>query len=110
MTEREVADVNTETVTSWVGTLGACTKLDRSLTIAAALIGALDWRPHMKIIVDEDGEIIAKATDDHTLVGGHHRLTVAASLGKRLFWKDTGEPVKLDLFFKHNGSSLRYSA
>jgi hypothetical protein len=26
---------------------------------------------------------------------------VAASLGKRLFWRDTGEPVKLDLFFKH---------
>ncbi len=32
----------------------------------------------MKNIVDEDGEIIAKATDDHTLVGGHHRLAVAA--------------------------------
>ena len=46
----------------------------------------------MKIIVDEAGEIIAKATDDHTLIGGHHRLAVAASLGKRLFWRDTGEP------------------
>ena len=33
----------------------------------------------MKNIVDEDGEIIAKATDDHTLIGGHHRLAVAAS-------------------------------
>ena len=54
----------------------------------------------MKVIIDEDGEIIAKATDDHTLIGGHHRLSVAASLGKRLFWRDTGEPVKLDLFFK----------
>jgi hypothetical protein len=64
----------------------------------------------MKVIIDEDGEIIAKATDDHTLIGGHHRLSVAASLGKRLFWRDTGEPVKLDLFFKHHGSSLRYSA
>ncbi|WP_240537926.1 hypothetical protein [Bradyrhizobium japonicum] len=34
------------------------------------------------IIVDEDGEIIATASDDHTLIGGHHRLAVAASLGK----------------------------
>ena len=54
----------------------------------------------MRSIVDEAGEVIAKATDDHTLVGGHHRLAVAASLGKKLFWKDTGEPVKLDPFFK----------
>ena len=60
-------------------------------------------------IVDEDGEIIATASDDHTLIGGHHRLAVAASLGKRLFWRDTGEPVKLDLF-KHHGSSLRHTA
>jgi hypothetical protein len=72
--------------------------------------GALDWRRHMRSIVDEAGEIIAKATDDHTLIGGHHRLAVAASLGKRLFWRDTGEPVKLDLFFKHHGSSLRHTA
>jgi hypothetical protein len=84
--------------------------LDGLHTIAAALIGAFEWSWHMKIIVDEAGEIIAKATDDHTLIGGQHRLAVAASLGKRLFWKDTGEPVKLDLFFKHYGSSLRYSA
>ena len=60
----------------------------------------------MKNIVDETGEIIAKATDDHTLIGGHHRLAVAASLGQKLFWRDTGEPVKLDPFFKHHGSSL----
>jgi hypothetical protein len=46
----------------------------------------------MKVIIDEAGEIIAKATDDHTLIGGHHRLSQAASLGKRLFWRDTGEP------------------
>ena len=59
----------------------------------------------MKNIVDEAGEIIAKATDDHTLIGGHHRLAVAVSLGQKLFWKDTGEPVKLDPFFK--GSSHR---
>ena len=62
----------------------------------------------MKNIVDEDGEIIAKATDDHTLIGGHHRLAVAASLGQKLFWKDTGEPVRLDPFFK--GSSHRHTA
>ena len=63
---------------------------------------------HMKNIVDEDGEIVAKATDDHTLIGGHHRLAVAASLGQKLFWKDTGEPVRLDPFFK--GSSHRHTA
>jgi hypothetical protein len=62
----------------------------------------------MRSIVDETGEIIAKATDDHTLVGGHHRVAVAASFGKELFWKDTGEPVKLDPFFK--ASSHRYTA
>ena len=33
----------------------------------------------MKTIVNEAGEIIAKTTDDHTLIGGHHRLAVAAS-------------------------------
>jgi hypothetical protein len=65
--------------------------------------GALDWGRHMRNIVDEAGEVIAKATDDHTLIGGHHRLALAASLGKKLFWKNTGEPVKLDPFFK--GSS-----
>jgi hypothetical protein len=69
---------------------------------------ALDWRRHMKNIVDEAGEIIAIATDDHTLIGGHHRLAVAASLGQKLFWKDTGEPVKLDPFFK--GSFHRHTA
>ena len=78
--------------------------------MVAALTGALHWRPRMRVIVDETGEIIAKATDDHTLIGGHHRLAVAASLGKRLFWRDTGEPVKLDSFFKHHGTSLRYTA
>ena len=62
--------------------------------------GALDWGRHMRNIVDEAGEIIAKATDDHTLIGGHHRLALAASLGQKLFWKHTGEPVKLDPFFK----------
>ena len=61
-------------------------------------------------IVNEAGEIIAKTTDEHTLVGGHHRLAVEASLGHKLFWRDTGEPVKLDNFFKHYGSSLRHTA
>jgi hypothetical protein len=64
----------------------------------------------MKVIIDDTGEIIAKATDDHTLIGGHHRLSQAASLGKKLFWRETGEPVKLDNFFKHYGSSLRHTA
>ena len=64
---------------------GTGTRLDKLRTIAAALTGALDWRRPMKIIVDEVGEIIAKATHDHVLIGGHHRLAVAASLGKRLF-------------------------
>ena len=62
----------------------------------------------MRNIVDEAGEIIAKASDDHTLLGGHHRLAVAASLGQKLFWKDTGERVKLDPYFK--GSSDRRTA
>jgi hypothetical protein len=35
-----------------------------------------------------------------TLIGGHHRLALAAILGQKLFWKHTGEPVKLDPFFK----------
>jgi hypothetical protein len=89
---------------------GPGTRLDRSRAIGAALTGALDWKRPMKTIVDEAGEIIAKATDDHILIGGHHRLAVAASLGKRLFWRDTGEPVKLDLFFKYYGSSPRHTA
>ena len=62
----------------------------------------------MKDIVNEDDEIIAKATDDHTLVGGHHRLAVAASLGQKVFWQDTGKPVKVDTFFR--ASSHRHIA
>ena len=84
---------------------GARMRLDRLRTMATALTGALHWRRRMKTIVDEAGEVIAKATDDHTLIGGHHRLAVAASRGQRLFWRDTGEPVKLDLFFRHKFSS-----
>jgi len=51
---------------------------------------------HMRNIVNEDGEIIAKATKDGTLVGGYHRIIMASSLYQKLFWQDTGEPVKLD--------------
>ncbi|MCK1276870.1 hypothetical protein IVB46_16735 [Bradyrhizobium sp. 61] len=60
-------------------------------------------------IVDEDGEIIATASDDHTLIGGHHRLAVAASLGKRLFWRDTGEPVKPSTYSLSRSPSVRCS-
>ncbi len=97
---------NTEAVIFMGWNAGAGTRLDRLRAIAAALT----WRRPMKIIVDEAGESIAQATDDHTLIGGHHRLAVAASLGQRLFWRDTHEPVKLDRFFKHHGSSLRDTA
>jgi hypothetical protein len=62
----------------------------------------------MRNIVDEAGEIVAMASDEHTLIGGHHRLAVAASAGRQLYWKDTGELVKLDPFFK--GSSRRHTA
>jgi hypothetical protein len=44
----------------------------------------------------------------HMLSSGQHRLAVAPSLGRKLFWKDTGEPLKLDPFFK--GSSHRPTA
>ena len=101
---------NTEAVIFMGWNAGAGARLDRLRAIVAALTGALDWRRPMKIIVDEAGEIIAQTTDDHTLIGGHHRLAVAASLGKRLFWRDTGEPVKLEPFFKHHASSLRHTA
>ena len=107
---RDVAHGNTKSATFLHWNAGAGARLDKSRSIAAALSGALHWRQRMKVIIDEAGEIIAKATDDHTLIGGHHRLSVAASLGKRLFWRDTGEPVKLDHFFKHHGSSLRHTA
>jgi hypothetical protein len=55
---------------------------------------------HMRNIVNEDGEIIAKATKDGTLVGGHHRIIVAGSLNQKLSWQDTGEPVKLDALMR----------
>jgi len=64
----------------------------------------------MRNIVNEAGEIVAKATRDGTLVGGHHRIAVAASLGQKLFWQDNGEPVSLEAFFRHPASSLRHTA
>ena len=57
----------------------------------------------MRNIVNEDGEIIAKATKEGTLIGGHHRIMVVGSLGQKLFWQDTGEPVKLDALM-HQGT------
>ena len=85
-------------------------QLEPSAQRAIVRVHRLRWigGGHMRNIVDEAGEIIAKVTDDHTLIGGHHRLAVAATLGQKLFWKDTGEPVKLDPFFK--GSSHRHTA
>jgi hypothetical protein len=106
----DVEHVETGVVIFMDWNAGAGTRLDRPRAFAAALTGCVGWRRPMKFIVDEAGEIIAQTTDDHTLIGGHHRLAVAASLGKKLFWRDTGEPVKLDHFFKHHGSSLRHTA
>jgi hypothetical protein len=92
-------DTKSATFLHWNAGTGA--RLDRQRSIAAALAGRRIGRRRMKVIVDETGEIIAKASDEHTLIGGHHRLSLEASLGKGLFWRDTGEPVKLDHFFKH---------
>ena len=103
------AAIQQKSMTLCVGTQGADATLDQSRSVKAALEGRCFWRQRMKVIIDEAGEIIAKATDDHTLIGGHHRLSQAASLGKRLFWRETGEPVKLDHFFKHHGSTLRHT-
>jgi hypothetical protein len=64
----------------------------------------------MRNIVNETGEIIAKASQDGTLVGGHHRIAVAASLGHKLLWQDTREPVNLEAFFRHPRSSQRHVA
>src|SRR6478735_1077382 len=101
---------NTEAVSFMGWNSGAGTRLDRLRAIAAALTGALDWRRPMKIIVDETGESTAQATDDHTLIGGHHRLAVAASLGQRVFWPDTPEPRTPARFFKHHGNPFRDTA
>jgi hypothetical protein len=64
----------------------------------------------MRNIVNENGEIVAKATRDGTLVGGHHRIAVAASHGQKLLWEDSGEPVNLEPFFRHPTTSQRHVA
>jgi hypothetical protein len=65
----------------------------------------------IKTIVNQSGEIIAKTTDDGALIGGHHRLSLAASIGQPLFWKDTGEQVTLDaVFFRQMGGAHRLNA
>ena len=56
----------------------------------------------MRSIVNEDGEIIAKATKEGTRIGGHHRIMLAGSHGQKLFWQDTGEPVRLDALMHPN--------
>jgi hypothetical protein len=35
---------------------------------------------------------------------------VAASLGQKLLWQDSGEPVNLEGFFRHPGSTQRHVA
>ena len=37
----------------------------------------------MRTIVNENGETVAKATKDGTLLGGYHRIMAASSLGQR---------------------------
>ena len=54
----------------------------------------------MRNIVNEAGEVIAKASDDHTLVGGQHRIMLASSLGHAIYWQETGQPVKIDSFLR----------
>jgi hypothetical protein len=93
---------------TWTRVSSACSVHRSNQCPATSTRPSVGLEGNMRNIVDEAGEIIAKASDDHTLVGGHHRLAVAASLGRKLFWKDTGEPVKLDPFFK--GSSHRPTA
>lgn len=65
----------------------------------------------MRNIISEAGEVIAKTTDDGTLIGGQHRLSAAASVGQHLLWQDTREAVKLDAaFFKQLGGFHRHIA
>ena len=57
---------------------------------------------HMRNIVNEAGEVIAKVTIDGILVGGHHRIIAAGNLGQELRWQDTGEPAKLDALMRQS--------
>jgi hypothetical protein len=54
----------------------------------------------MRNIVNETGEIIAKASDDNTLVGGQHRIMLASSLGQKMYWQDNGQLVTIDTFLR----------
>jgi hypothetical protein len=56
----------------------------------------------MRNIVNEAGEIIAKASDDNTLLGGQHRIMLASSLGQKMYWQDTGEAVTIETFLRHS--------
>jgi hypothetical protein len=56
----------------------------------------------MRNIVNEAGEIIAKASEDNTLVGGQHRIMLASSLGQTMYWQDNGQPVTIDTFLRHS--------
>ena len=51
---------NTEAVIFMGWNAGAGTRLDRLRALAAALTGALDWRPPMKTIVDETARSLPK--------------------------------------------------
>lgn len=53
----------------------------------------------MKIIVNEAGDVLAKTTDDGILIGGQHRLLIAANTGEECFWQDSGKQVSLDASF-----------
>lgn len=50
----------------------------------------------MKTIVNEMGDVLAKTTDDGILIGGQHRLRVAANDGEECYWQESGEQVRLD--------------
>lgn len=44
----------------------------------------------MKTIVNEAGDVLAKTTDDGILIGGQHRLLIAASAGEECFGRTAG--------------------
>ena len=56
----------------------------------------------MRNIVDEVGEIIAKATDDHTVIGGHHR---PHRIERSLQTSPQGIVNRFQRWYRHLGSS-----
>jgi hypothetical protein len=56
----------------------------------------------MRNIVDEMGEIIAKATDDHTVIGGHHR---PHRIERSLQTSPQGIVNRFQRWYRHLGSS-----